>query len=100
MHRIRGWAQELQLAVWAKPPAERDSPVVPENHTIIDVGRSEENEKVVELPQEGMLASPKPVNEQQEEWQDMSEMTIEGNQMAVKRLDAELGWGQELQFAF
>merc|ERR1719410_591557 len=58
---------------------------------LIDVGASEENEMVVELPEEGMTCVP------DQPWSEKFSVSIEGNQMTVKRIDEESGWEEAFQ---
>merc|ERR1740121_324359 len=73
-----GWEQNLEIAVWGAPPT------LPAHAQPIDVGASEENEKVVELPEEGMECNNIPVNPRDGAgFKAKFETSIDGNQMTV-----------------
>lgn len=80
-----GWGQPLQIKCWRK------------GYDVIEVGPSEENEVVLELPDDSMWCSSVPHNSQNPFWRDRFSVKVKGRFMSVKRLDAEAGWGQPLQ---
>ena len=61
------------------------------------VGNSAAVVKRVQLPTGGMECEPTAVNKQADWWQDRFEVTIEGDQLSVQRLDVNHGWGQKLE---
>jgi len=62
-------------------------------------GSSGACEKVVELPENDMLAGPDPQNKQYPGWTDRFKVTVKGKKMIVKRIDKSPceGWGQDLR---
>lgn len=66
--------------------------------TKITVGVAENNDKVVELPTDGMVVSPVPANWQDPAWQDRFTVEVTGKLLRVTRVDSDEGWGQELVF--
>ena len=65
--------------------------------TNIDVGRSNSNTKTVTLPYYDMQVSNKPINKQERNWKDTFSVSVSGNKLTVKRVDAGVGWGQGLK---
>lgn len=63
----------------------------------IDVGTSEDNEKTVDLPREGMECTGQPRNPQRPEWTDRYRATVKDKQAIVNRDDDSSGWLQMLQ---
>merc|ERR1719325_579218 len=84
-----GWEEALQIQVLKTE--EGPSEIMDPNAVLIDVGASEENEMVVELPEEGMTCVP------DQPWSEKFSVSIEGNQMTVKRIDEESGWEEAFQ---
>jgi len=63
----------------------------------IDVGRSSDNKKKVDLPRERMHCSSTPKNPQRVEWTDSFGASVEGKTLTVNRTDSRGGWDQMLQ---
>ncbi|CAE8737051.1 unnamed protein product [Polarella glacialis] len=63
----------------------------------INIGRSTQSSKQVELPRDGMRCFDEPRNPQRPEWTDRFKSTVEGKMLTVNRTDANEGWGQMIQ---
>lgn len=68
-----------------------------ESDITIDLGRSDTNEKTVELPDDNMTVDPLPINTQDPSWSDKFEVKVMGRNLKVKRTDSDGGWVQELR---
>ena len=63
----------------------------------IIVGKSENNNKVITLPQQNMFVSNIPVNKQQRCWKDKFKISVNEDKLTVTRVDNNnRGWGQKL----
>jgi hypothetical protein len=67
------------------------------NEYVYCVGPSDKNEKQIILPTNTKFVSSKPINNQEEDWKDKFEVTVNGNLLNVKRVDSKEGWGQNLE---
>ena len=80
-----GWGQQLVLRC-QEPHGD-----------VVMVGNSAAVVKTVQLPAGGIECEPTAVNKQADWWQDRFEVTTEGDQLSIKRLDVNHGWGQKLE---
>lgn len=64
----------------------------------IFIGSSGTNTKTITLPAQAIKASSKPVNKQNPTWKNKFQASVisNGTKLSVKRLDKNLGWGQQL----
>lgn len=81
-------------------PEEEPKPVQPEPSavgTVIKVGPSQHNIKLVQLPEQNLEVTAEPVNPQDDAWADTFTVRVDGSTLIVRRTDCDGGWGQDLE---
>lgn len=63
----------------------------------IPVGPSRSNTKRVQLPLNGLVVNPQPVNPQDPQWSDTFVLEVVGSLLTVRRIDSNGGWTQDLE---
>lgn len=53
--------------------------------------------KTIQLPEPGIKVYPKATNAQESWWPDRFKVNVDGSRLTVTRIDADIGWGQQLQ---
>lgn len=81
----QGWAYDIKMNAYY-------------NKVKINVGPSEENSKTVELPHYNMLVDPRPINKQEDTWEDKFDTKVNGKALTVTRIDDKTKvWMQDLE---
>eukprot|EP00750_Incisomonas_marina_P013806 INCI17545.3.p1 GENE.INCI17545.3~~INCI17545.3.p1 ORF type:complete len:424 (+),score=45.08 INCI17545.3:192-1274(+) len=96
-HQHRHPSQPQQFALGTPSSQQASGPWQPPEFEIF-VGKSpHSNMKVVHLPRPGLAVSNLPINPQEEHWKDRFDVSVEGEQLTVNRVDGGTGWRQPLR---
>lgn len=63
----------------------------------ISVGASASNKKVIKLPEAGFEPENTPINATYQNYPDRFDIKVSGKELIVKRIDSDIGWGQDLK---
>eukprot|EP00035_Acanthoeca_spectabilis_P016447 m.335138 g.335138 ORF g.335138 m.335138 type:complete len:163 (+) comp16529_c0_seq48:1012-1500(+) len=84
-----GWGQHLALK-WSV-----------RNSGVLHVGRNDGAAPlVIHLPAERIAVSNVPINQQEKDWMDRFDVSVQGTQLTITRVDQPGGWTQELQLEY